>query len=77
MRTLVDASVADRVVEIDRGAECLVEMNPHTQATKLLIPNAVDPANVRSQSRKVIEEKSFTSIMRTRKTSITSLERNF
>lgn len=60
MRTLVDASTANRAVEIDRGAECLVEMNPHTQATKLLIPNAVDPANARSQSRKVIEEKSFT-----------------
>lgn len=47
-------------IEIDRGAECLVEMNPSTQATKLLIPNAIDPANARSQSRKVIEEKSFT-----------------
>lgn len=35
-------------------------MNPSTQATKLLIPNAIDPANARSQSRKVIEEKSFT-----------------
>ena len=34
-------------------------MNPSTQATKLLIPNAIDPANARSQSRKVIEEKSF------------------
>ncbi|MCJ1231966.1 Kinesin, partial [Toensbergia leucococca] len=46
--------------ETDRGAECLVEMNPHTQATKLLIPNSTDPANSRSQSRKVIEEKKFT-----------------
>lgn len=35
-------------------------MNPTTQATKLLIPNTTDPANARSQSRKVIEEKSFT-----------------
>ena len=35
-------------------------MNPHTQATKLLIPNSTDPANSRSQSRKVIEEKKFT-----------------
>lgn len=35
-------------------------MNPHTQATKLLIPNAIDPANARSQSRKVVEEKNFT-----------------
>ncbi len=53
-------SIADRAAEVERGAECLVEMNPHTQATKLLIPNAHDPANARSQSRKVIEEKSFT-----------------
>lgn len=35
-------------------------MNPQTQATKLLVPNSTDPANARSQSRKVIEEKSFT-----------------
>ncbi len=53
-------SIADRAAEVERGAECLVEMNPHTQATKLLVPNAHDPANARSQSRKVIEEKSFT-----------------
>ena len=60
MRALSAASMADRAVEIDRGAECLVEMNPSTQETKLLIPNALDPANARSQSRKVVEEKSFT-----------------
>jgi hypothetical protein len=35
-------------------------MNPLNQATTLLIPNNTDPANVRSQSRKVIEEKHFT-----------------
>ena len=35
-------------------------MNPQTQATKLLVPNTTDPANARSQSRKVIEEKKFT-----------------
>ena len=46
--------------EIERGAECLIEMNPFTQATKLLIPNNNDPANSRSQSRKVYEEKNFT-----------------
>ena len=46
--------------EVERGAECLIEMNPDTQATKLLIPNTNDPANSRSQSRKVIEEKKFT-----------------
>ncbi|KAA6408611.1 MAG: kinesin family [Lasallia pustulata] len=46
--------------EVARGAECLVEMNPITQATKLLIPNTTDPANSRTQSRKVVEEKNFT-----------------
>ena len=35
-------------------------MNPVTQGTKLLIPNSNDPANTRSQSRKVFEEKNFT-----------------
>ncbi len=52
--------VAKGVAEVDRGAECLVEMDPETQATKLLIPNLTDPANTRTQSRKVIEEKKFT-----------------
>ncbi|KAL9101291.1 MAG: hypothetical protein Q9163_003426 [Psora crenata] len=46
--------------EIERGAECLVQMNPDTQATKLLIPNAADAANARTQSRKIMEEKNFT-----------------
>ncbi|MCJ1381247.1 Kinesin [Xylographa soralifera] len=46
--------------EIERGAECLIEMNPATQGTKLLVPNGNDPANTRSQSRKVFEEKNFT-----------------
>ena len=35
-------------------------MNPLTQGTKLLIPDNNDPANSRSQSRKIYEEKSFT-----------------
>ena len=52
--------VPDCAAEIERGAECLVEMNPETQATKLLIPNTIDPANSRTQSRKVMEEKDFT-----------------
>lgn len=47
-------------IEIERGAECLVEMNPDTQATKLLIPNTTDAANARTQSRKIVEEKNFT-----------------
>lgn len=52
-------STDTRAIEVERGAECLVEMNPQTQATKLLVPNSTDPANARSQSRKVIEEKKF------------------
>jgi hypothetical protein len=35
-------------------------MNPITQATTLLVPNDSDPANTRSKTRKVIEEKAFT-----------------
>ena len=35
-------------------------MNPTTQETKLLVPNLTDPANSKTQSRKIIEEKSFT-----------------
>ena len=49
-----------RDTEIERGAECLVEMSPITQGTKLLIPDNNDPANSRSQSRKIYEEKNFT-----------------
>ncbi|KAJ9637872.1 hypothetical protein H2199_007367 [Coniosporium tulheliwenetii] len=46
--------------EIERGAECLIRMDPHTQRTTLLVPNDTDPANARSNSRKIYEEKSFT-----------------
>ncbi|KAI0157890.1 P-loop containing nucleoside triphosphate hydrolase protein [Hypoxylon sp. FL1284] len=46
--------------ELERGAECLISMDPMTQRTTLHIPNDTDPANTRAKSRKVIEEKSFT-----------------
>ncbi|KAL8648416.1 MAG: hypothetical protein Q9226_006003 [Calogaya cf. arnoldii] len=46
--------------EIERGAQCLVEMDPDTEATKLLVPNFTDAANARTQSRKIVEEKKFT-----------------
>ncbi|KAI4243598.1 MAG: hypothetical protein L6R40_003422 [Gallowayella cf. fulva] len=46
--------------EIERGAQCLVDMNPHTEATTLLVPNLTDAANARTQSRKIVEEKKFT-----------------
>ena len=35
-------------------------MDPATQTTKLLIPAQTDPANSKTQSRKIMEEKSFT-----------------
>ena len=46
--------------EVDRGAQCLIEMDPDTQQTRLLIPPSSDPANAKTQSRKIIEEKEFT-----------------
>ena len=53
-------SLLNAVIEVERGAECLIEMNPVNQSTKLLVPDSQDPANLRSKSRKVIEEKEFT-----------------
>ncbi|KAI9827820.1 MAG: Kinesin [Thelocarpon impressellum] len=44
--------------EIERGAECLVRMDPGTQETRLLVPEP--SSNDRKNSRKVVEEKSFT-----------------
>ncbi len=35
-------------------------MDPMSQVTTLLVPNDGDPANARTKSRKVTEEKSFT-----------------
>ncbi|KHJ31994.1 putative kinesin motor domain-containing protein [Erysiphe necator] len=46
--------------EIERGAECLISMNPINQTTTLLLPNEADLANTRSKMRKVMEEKIFT-----------------
>ncbi|KAI9846979.1 MAG: Kinesin [Sclerophora amabilis] len=46
--------------EISRGAQCLIEMDPETQATTLLVPSNTDPTNGRQNTRKVIEEKKFT-----------------
>ncbi|KAF3760322.1 hypothetical protein M406DRAFT_52978 [Cryphonectria parasitica EP155] len=46
--------------EIERGAECLVDMDPISQVTTLLPPNDSDPANNRLiKARKVIEERNF------------------
>ncbi|KAL2151831.1 hypothetical protein VTH82DRAFT_5015 [Thermothelomyces myriococcoides] len=47
--------------EIERGAECLIDMDPITQRTTLRPPMyETDPANGRVRSRKPMEEKSFT-----------------
>lgn len=45
--------------EVDRGAQCLVEMDPGTEETRLLVPDLKDAANARTASRKIMEEKSF------------------
>ncbi|RKF63342.1 Kinesin-like protein KIF1C [Erysiphe neolycopersici] len=45
--------------EVERGAECLIKMNPMNQTTTLLLPNESDPTNTRSKMRKVMEEKTF------------------
>ncbi|KAL8971629.1 MAG: hypothetical protein Q9197_003177 [Variospora fuerteventurae] len=46
--------------EVERGAQCLIQMNSDTEATTLLVPNTLDAANARTQSRKIVEEKKFT-----------------
>ena len=50
----------DTCTEIDRGAECLVDMDPISQVTTLLIPEDRGPANKNAKARRVIEEKNFT-----------------
>ncbi|KAI9890738.1 MAG: Kinesin [Vezdaea aestivalis] len=46
--------------EIERGAECLVSMDPDTEATTLHVPISADPANSKTASRRIIEDKNFT-----------------
>lgn len=46
--------------EIERGAECLIDMDPATETTRLVAPPSSDPGNARAQTRKVVEEKTFT-----------------
>ena len=48
------------ILEVNRGAQCLIRMDPTTQETTLLAPNNADSANIRTQSRKIVEEKHFT-----------------
>lgn len=55
-----EALETDSRIETARGAQCLIEMNPFTQATKLLPPPCEDAANSRTQSRKIFEDKNFT-----------------
>ncbi|ETS80111.1 hypothetical protein PFICI_07640 [Pestalotiopsis fici W106-1] len=46
--------------EIERGAQCLISMDPIMQSTTLHVPNDSDPANSKARTRKVVEEKNFT-----------------
>ncbi|WPJ60600.1 hypothetical protein SMAC4_02573 [Sordaria macrospora] len=47
--------------ELERNAKCIVEMDPATERTTLLVPQETDLANSRGvRSRRVLEEKSFT-----------------
>ena len=53
----------ERRAEIERQAECLIRMNPTTQATSLLVPSATstDTKNNRAaNARRALEEKNFT-----------------
>ncbi|KAI1000682.1 Kinesin-like protein [Podosphaera aphanis] len=45
--------------EVEKGAQCLISMNPINQATTLSAPNDRDTSKTRSKMRKV-EEKTFT-----------------
>ncbi|EGO61212.1 hypothetical protein NEUTE1DRAFT_127890 [Neurospora tetrasperma FGSC 2508] len=47
--------------ELERNAKCIVEMDPATERTSLLVPQETDFANARgARTRRVLEEKSFT-----------------
>lgn len=58
-----DTPVLTRIspTELERNAKCIVEMDPATERTTLLVPHESDLANSRGvRSRRVLEEKSFT-----------------
>ncbi|KZF26621.1 kinesin family protein [Xylona heveae TC161] len=46
--------------EINKGAQCLIDMDPVTNVTKLLVPESAENFDPRTKGRKVVEEKSFT-----------------
>ena len=46
--------------ETNRGAQCLIDMNPSNQSTTLLAPSTSDAVNGRNSTRKVVEPKTFT-----------------
>ncbi|KAL9590999.1 MAG: hypothetical protein Q9203_000195 [Teloschistes exilis] len=60
VRTFLQRGISPQFQKLERGARCLVTMDPETQATTLLIPDTTDVANLRTQSRKIMEEKNFT-----------------
>jgi hypothetical protein len=54
------SNTSDSNIEIEKGSECLISMNPFTQATTLHAPE-LDTSKPRSQARgKVYEDKTFT-----------------
>lgn len=54
------ARLTNTTIEIERGAQCLISMDPIMQSTTLHVPNDSDPANAKARTRKVVEEKNFT-----------------
>ena len=46
--------------EIAKNSECIVEMNPSTQATTLLVPSHMEASVTKNPAKRVVEEKSFT-----------------
>jgi hypothetical protein len=57
MSSILTRSVS---TELERGAQCLISMDPITQETIIHVPNDSDPANAKARTRKIVEEKSFT-----------------
>ena len=54
------SSLLIAIAEIAKDSECIVDMNPTTQATTLLVPSHMDSNIVKGSTKRVVEEKSFT-----------------
>ena len=49
----------DIVTEVAKGSECIIDMDPVTQATTLLVPSSMGTPT-KAQSKRIMEEKKFT-----------------